>query len=216
MSNQGLPEWMSWGRIPSAEIHSKSEVGLCWALSLEACHIALKQKIQLPLDPQAYEIFYKKPPNKDDYFIYLESAGFKPNEILKEIQSQMNACVAQAHESKNKAREFFNLFETEFHITNEQISKYIDEDSIYYLLDLAVSNVASVRAKTAVLRRYEIDPKQKEKAFVKECWELWQNEMERYKGNAAFARDMLQKYETLTSQPVIERWCREWKQESST
>ncbi|MGJ7533908.1 hypothetical protein [Variovorax sp. ZT5P30] len=55
------------------------------------------------------------------------------------------------------------------------------------------------------------DPKQFEKAAVRECWNAWQADPSRYKGVAAFARDMLQKFERLESQPVIERWCREWK-----
>lgn len=71
-------------------------------------------------------------------------------------------------------------------------------------------------AKANALVRLANDPKQKEKALVKECWVIWQRQSQRYKGNAAFARDMLQKFETLTSQPVIERWCRDWQEESGT
>ena len=55
------------------------------------------------------------------------------------------------------------------------------------------------------------DPKQSEKVAVRECWDAWQAQPSRYKGVAAFARDMLRKFENLESQPVIERWCREWK-----
>jgi len=81
----------------------------------------------------------------------------------------------------------------------------------YYGRDSVIAN-----AQRAVAARLRKDPKQLDKKTVRECWELWQNEPARYKSNAAFARDMLQKYETLTSQPVIERWCREWKEESGT
>lgn len=52
------------------------------------------------------------------------------------------------------------------------------------------------------------------KAHVRELWKIWQDDPGRYKGKAAFARDMLDKYpDELTSQPVIERWCRDWKKE---
>ncbi|MBB5420806.1 hypothetical protein [Paraburkholderia atlantica] len=60
------------------------------------------------------------------------------------------------------------------------------------------------------------DPKQREKAFVKDCWKDWQNDSDRYKGKAEFARDMLSKCEHLTSQKKIEDWCRTWESEIVT
>jgi hypothetical protein len=59
------------------------------------------------------------------------------------------------------------------------------------------------------------DPKQLEKAAVRECWDAWQMTPSRYKGAATFARDMLQKFENLESQQVIERWCRIWAKVTS-
>jgi len=53
-------------------------------------------------------------------------------------------------------------------------------------------------------------PKQKEKQFVRGCWDDWQKNPSNYKNTAAFSRDMLTKCETLVSQRVIERWCLEW------
>lgn len=58
------------------------------------------------------------------------------------------------------------------------------------------------------------DPKQKDKGLVRECWDEWQVQPNRYKGKAAFARDMLSKFENLQSQPVIEGWCRLWEREN--
>lgn len=61
------------------------------------------------------------------------------------------------------------------------------------------------------------DPKQKEKGFVFQCWQDWQksktaeNPKGTYSSKAAFARDMLEKYEHLISQKKIEDWCREWE-----
>ncbi len=71
-------------------------------------------------------------------------------------------------------------------------------------------------ARAGALGMLAKDPKQKEKALVRECWELWQSEPKRYTGKAAFALDMLGKFESLKSQAVIERWCREWEKESGT
>ncbi|WP_263770545.1 hypothetical protein [Propionivibrio soli] len=59
--------------------------------------------------------------------------------------------------------------------------------------------------------RVSLDPKQKEKALVKECWTAWQEKTATYKSKAEFARDMLTKCENLRSQKKIEDWCRQWE-----
>lgn len=66
-------------------------------------------------------------------------------------------------------------------------------------------------AYLGAMAKIERDPKQAEKKLVKECWQEWQRDPNRYKGKAAFARDMLDKFEHLTSQKKIEDWCRDWE-----
>ncbi|WP_175939918.1 hypothetical protein [Caballeronia sp. BCC1704] len=66
-------------------------------------------------------------------------------------------------------------------------------------------------AREGAMARYARDPKQKEKAFVRQCWSDWQRKPSCYASKAAFARDMLTKCEHLTSQKQIEDWCREWE-----
>lgn len=66
-------------------------------------------------------------------------------------------------------------------------------------------------AQKGAMAKLAADPKQADKRAVRECWELWREEPTRYDGKAAFARDMLQKFEALKSAVVIERWCREWE-----
>jgi len=82
------------------------------------------------------------------------------------------------------------------------------------LLAAAVNERATERASKAANKRHAIDPKQADKAMVRECWDDWQKQPDRYDGKAAFARDMLTKYESLKSQPVIEGWCRAWERET--
>lgn len=57
------------------------------------------------------------------------------------------------------------------------------------------------------------DPRQVAKQFVKQCWQTWQEEPERYKSKAAFARDMLlqDQCKSLKSQVKITDWCRAWE-----
>lgn len=74
------------------------------------------------------------------------------------------------------------------------------------------SKKQSERAKA----RHAADVKQEEKRFVRQCWDDWQKQPERYKSKAAFARDMITKCAHLESYSVIEGWCREWEAENST
>lgn len=53
-------------------------------------------------------------------------------------------------------------------------------------------------------------PKQQVKQLVRDCWNDWQNRPDVYRSKSAFALAMLEKYEGLKSQRVIERWCLEW------
>lgn len=68
-------------------------------------------------------------------------------------------------------------------------------------------------ARKAALARHAADPKQLDKVLIRECWDEWQKKPDRYEGKAAFARDMLDKFPTLKSQPVIAGWCKKWESE---
>lgn len=84
-------------------------------------------------------------------------------------------------------------------------------DKFASLLMLNSRAVLSERGKKAALARLENDPRQKEKELVYECWQQWQKTPNKYKSKAAFARDMLDKCEHLTSTKKIEDWCRQWE-----
>ncbi|TDY23926.1 hypothetical protein B0G81_4328 [Paraburkholderia sp. BL6665CI2N2] len=60
------------------------------------------------------------------------------------------------------------------------------------------------------------DPRQREKAFVKDCWKAWQDDPSRYPSKAEFARDMLKKCEHLVSAQKIEKWCKTWEDNPHT
>jgi hypothetical protein len=70
------------------------------------------------------------------------------------------------------------------------------------------------RARDAAVAKHKVDPRQADKAIVRECWNTWQKNPDDYKSKAAFARDMLKQFPNLESQPVIEGWCRTWERES--
>ena len=78
------------------------------------------------------------------------------------------------------------------------------------MIDLLAPHFESERAKKLVSAKLADEPKQKDKQQVRGCWDEWQKNPTRYKSKAEFARDMLQKFESLISPQVIERWCRDW------
>lgn len=73
------------------------------------------------------------------------------------------------------------------------------------------SGSISTNASLGAIAKLARDPKQKDKALVRDYWSAWQKEPGRYKSKSAFARDMLDKFESLGSQRVIERWCKDWE-----
>lgn len=79
--------------------------------------------------------------------------------------------------------------------------------------DEQLTNARKHFAYHAAIEKLKRDPKQREKLFVLECWTDWQQNSSNYKSKAAFARDMLNKCEHLTSQKKIEDWCRKLEKE---
>ncbi|WP_186184494.1 hypothetical protein [Burkholderia gladioli] len=72
-------------------------------------------------------------------------------------------------------------------------------------------NLLRERQRSASRARYLKDPKQLAKAEVKKLWELWRLDASRYPSKAAFARDMVEKFDELKSSKKIEDWTREWE-----
>ncbi|CAG9931541.1 hypothetical protein [Candidatus Nitrotoga arctica] len=67
------------------------------------------------------------------------------------------------------------------------------------------------------MARLANDPRQTAKKYVKDCWLVWQEEPERYKGKTDFATEMLKQEQcrSLKSQVKITGWCREWEKSHS-
>lgn len=84
------------------------------------------------------------------------------------------------------------------------------------LMGDATDAARSEMGRAAAAARFQRDPKQQEKRFIRDCWQGWQDEPDRYPSQAAFARDMLQKCEHIVSQKTIEDWCRDWTRSEKT
>lgn len=151
---------------------------------------------------------------KNEYLSHLRISGFDVEEILRKADECEREYQEWLSDKKNRAKEFFDLIQTQPSITDDDFRKLIDAQSIYDLLELVLDHADSTRARLKAIRMHANDPKQGDKLLVRECWEAWQKQPERYDGKAAFARDMRDKFPALESQPVIERWCRVWERES--
>lgn len=57
------------------------------------------------------------------------------------------------------------------------------------------------------------DPRQKEKAAIREKWSVWPARLSGKRYKAAFAREMLDQCEHLSDEKTITEWCRQWERE---
>jgi hypothetical protein len=87
--------------------------------------------------------------------------------------------------------------------------------SIYTESDISKEFFDKKIKSEAAKVRWQLDPRNTEKAFIKECWLDWKRVRSKYSSKAEFARDMLDKSQHLTSTKVIEDWCREWDKEKA-
>ena len=91
-----------------------------------------------------------------------------------------------------------------------QLLRATEEYGVYMSLQRYAST-RSIQTRMAANKKLSIDPKQAAKKEVLALWEEWKKAPERYKSQSAFARDMLDKFDALRSQSVVEGWCRVWK-----
>jgi hypothetical protein len=170
-----------------------------------------KEQIDLLMDFQENEEIPQCKPDRlapEIWALLLEKISPSTHSILlARIQALLSMMLA------NKCRH---------HLKNNINTALLSYGQSCMMLGSAMANVGvywhkdsvSSYARKAVAKKLADDPKQKDKALVRECWDAWKNEPDRYKGKAAFARDMRDKFPNLDSQPVIEGWCRTWERES--
>jgi hypothetical protein len=81
------------------------------------------------------------------------------------------------------------------------------------MVSALASNKVREGTRRAAIARHTNSPKARAKNFVRECWQTWTENPHQYASTADFARKMQDKYpDELTSQPVVERWVREWRE----
>ena len=192
-----------WNSLPDDAL-----AGFFW---LQAHEIARRHKRTAPLapTPQDKKQWY-------DYLEYLESVGYPLADLKRNFFDSHQRGIDERARQKANAEAFIRYIEKNaFHIEKDVFDKYVNNISLEYIIDYAVTHSRRLKAKSGAAKKLKHDPKQADKTQVRECWELWQQEPTRYKWKTTFAKDMMDKYPSLESVAVITRWCKEWESEAS-
>jgi hypothetical protein len=81
-------------------------------------------------------------------------------------------------------------------------------------IDTAEFAAHRVQGKGAAAK-WARDPRQTEKAAIREHWTTWPARLAGKRYKAAFAREMLDRCTHLSDEKTITDWCREWEREES-
>ena len=162
----------------------------------------------------------------------------QPSDSFDEMSGQLDAAASEYRKQlsdKNLSRAALEIFASkilashlklldehcetlsEFERQIEFVEVLVPKLNAHWAKEAAtqISHARVQLAKAGGHARHAADPKQAAKQQAKECWDAWQRRPTQYKSKSAFARDMLDKFESLESQRVIERWCKEWESEPS-
>lgn len=93
------------------------------------------------------------------------------------------------------------------------VLRYLSEQR-YGLMKKVLTDVDARRR--GAREKLKNDPKQRAKDNVRKKWLAWHAGKTRYRSVAAFAVAVMKEHDCLESQPVIERWVRQWKAEAAT
>lgn len=207
---------MKWTK-PFDEIAMRqNDAAMCVALSQEALMQAYVKGIEYDLDPTTYiaKFFGGVQPSVVEFLNFLTAKGLDAEAIQRVVTERIQMIRPDQIRNQEKAAAFFQLFQSEWCVFKEDVEKYIDENSIYFFLELVVADAASTKARLNAIKMHAAQPKQRDKGIVRECWDAWQKKPSKYSSKAEFAKDMLTKFETLKSYAVIEGWCRTWERET--
>ena len=198
---------MSWTTLVNVPKMLTDDRQICQCFIHAAWSQAEREGKDFDIDPATYvaDLFGGVLPTQEKLLELLESKGFNAGAIKREIYDDISALGEDQLKSKNEAQEFFNLFKTQWHVLRDDVEKLINENSIYFLLELAVTNAASTKARLLATKRHADNHKMKAKVFV------WCDEnMHRFSSMDDAALDIA---ETFVNQKfrAVRSWMTEWK-----
>lgn len=140
------------------------------------------------------------------YLNYLGTLGFNIEELKSEVASRemRHSVIDELRGSKEKAEEFFRIFQEEWSVDKADIEKYIDGFSIYHFIKLVVDNSASTKARLKAVKSHAEDYATKAAIFA------WLNSQNWISKKTAEAAD-----EIILQQPIKHStavsYYKEWK-----
>jgi hypothetical protein len=87
-------------------------------------------------------------------------------------------------------------------------------------INIATKSARRMQAKLGAQAKLANDPKQEDKAKVRECWDAWQKNplnpdgTKKYKDKSAFALDMVTTWDHLKRTRTVTDWCLDWEREA--
>lgn len=164
-------------------------------------------------------VIYVADDDEDDFFRYDPGPEYwasvreanKQDARAKKVMDELLHGLPEWPDFDDPTEKFQKLYDEHKSRLNALIREHLDADSLWSLVFLAGDFRESNQGANKARQRHRADPKHAAKMNVRDCWLRWQKNPREYRSKSAFARAMLDKYEVLGSQRVIERWCKEWE-----
>lgn len=152
-----------------------------------------------PSDPgnlnetRSYEAVYQ------NYLSELEKLGFDVPTLLAKANDSYRRFRKSKLNREAKAAKFFELMKSEWIISDDDVRKYIDGDSIYELIELILTHADTTRARMKAIKRHHENRSMKADVFA------WlDSNMANFKSMDAAAQAIIKQ------QPIAFRTARDW------
>ena len=121
---------MSWTNLVNVPKMLTDDKQICLCFIHAAWSQAEREGKDFDIDPASYvaDLFGGIHPTQGKLLELLESKGFNSSEIKREIYDDISALGEDQLKSKNQAQEFFNLFQTQWHVLSDDVEKLINEE----------------------------------------------------------------------------------------
>jgi len=182
------------------------------------------KKDRLPSNDPPFVGTTKRRQKLSDLFAYRLHKSELSRDDLVALCSRAEIYLLVLEFELDQSHELFRTFHQELSVCEYLLTRGGDPEitkglleyinpSLVKLIELTQKATKSEAGRKAAMASHASGPKTDAKRAVKELWQEWQADPRRYRSVASFARDMLNKFDELRSQPVVEGWAREWKRE---
>lgn len=161
--------------------------------------------LDISIDSYVTDYFSGVQPSGDEFLDFLAKRGADSAQIKEAVLSSFQETALRTRIAKEKAKEFFRLFQTEWHVLDTHVKELIDDTSIYYLIEIAISDARSTRARMNAIKSHRENHSMKADVFK------WLDEnMSNFKSMDSAAEAIAGKI-VVTKFRAVRKWVGEWK-----